>query len=470
MSARRGALPGRAGGAARHLAPAVAIGAGAGGIAVIDGPMTVLVVATALTLALFVVVGLRSLSVAAWGAAAFTAPLSGIRVSALALSDVAVIIAVGLTLASLVARRRPDATAIPAGPLAGLGAIALGGVVATIHASDPSTGLAGVTTFVLGSAGPVVAMALWSPTRPQLRWFTSLWLAGAVTSALWAILVGPAVFGRRAGLTTHPNHLGIVCVLATGLALGMLVTRARQARAPALVALPPLLAALVLSGSRAAVVGVVAVVVAMAWLCRRFRLALRALAVVVAFGVIVLGGLVEVPEQSGLGRLAGGRSSSESDTARAENLARSLERLERHPFTGEGFEFAEEAHNIYLQVAVAAGPLGVIGLVLVAGGVLRAIRLGAWSLRRPVRGDRALLAGLGAGYTGYLVAGTFQNLLRDRYLWLYVAAALSLSSRLVDDARREPAALADRGHVDGPDLPGASTPTPRHSSGIRPAR
>ena len=454
----------------RHLAPAVAIGTGAGGIALIEGPMTVLVVGTALTLALFVVAGLRSLSVAAWGAAAFTAPLSGLRVSSLALSDVALIVAVGLTLASLVARRRPDAAAFPAGPLVGLGAMALGGVVATLHASDPSASLAGVTTFVLGSAGPVVAMALWSPTRPQLRWFTSLWLAGAATSAVWAIRVGPAVFGRRAGLTTHPNHLGIVCVLATGLALGMLVTGARRTRVLALVALPPLLAALVLSGSRAAVVGCVAVVVAMAWLCRRLRLALRALAVVVASGVTVLGGLVEVPEQSGLGRLAGGRSSFESDTARAENLARSLERLGRHPFTGEGFEFAEEAHNIYLQVAVAAGPLGAIGLVLVARGVLRASRLGAWPLRRPVGGDRALLAGLGAGYTGYLVAGAFQNLLRDRYLWLYVAAALSLSSRLVDEEWRGPVALADRGHVDVLDGPGASTPTPRHSSGIRPAR
>lgn len=75
-----------------------------------------LVVGTALTLALFVVVGLRSLSVAAWGAAAFTAPLSGLRVSSLALSDVALIVAVSLTLLSLVARRRPDAAAFPAGP------------------------------------------------------------------------------------------------------------------------------------------------------------------------------------------------------------------------------------------------------------------------------------------------------------------------------------------------------------------
>ena len=420
MSASRRPRPAAAGGAlARRLAPAAVIGAGAGGLGAVEGRAPVLAVLAALAAASFVLAGVRRLSVAAWGTAAFTAPLSGVRVSALALGDVALIAAVALSALSSVTGRRPGWT---------------GGVVGTFFAARPATSLGGVATFVLGSAGPVAALALWAPSRRQLRCFAWLWLAGAVASALWAILLGPAAFGRRAGLATHPNHLGIICMLGTGLALGLVVSGARPARRLAVAALPVLLLALALSGSRAAVVGCASAVLAMTWLCRRLHLALRALVVACAFGATVLAGVVDVPEQSGLGRLAGGRSAAESDTARAEHLARSLERFRQHPLTGEGFEFAEEAHNIYLQVAVAAGPMGVLGLLLVARGVLGATRRGASAGPWPIGGDRALVAGLGAGYAGYLVVGAFQNLLWDRYLWLYVACALALAARLEDEA------------------------------------
>jgi len=435
VSASRRPRPAAAGGAlARRLAPAAVIGAGAGGLGAVEGRAPVLAVLAAQAAASFVLAGVRRLSVAAWGTAAFTAPLSGVRVSALALGDVALIAAVALSALSSVTGRRPGGPPVQPGVVAGLAAIAAGGVVGTFFAARPATSLGGVATFVLGSAGPVAALALWAPSRRQLRCFAWLWLAGAVASALWAILLGPAAFGRRAGLATHPNHLGIICMLGTGLALGLVVSGARPARRLAVAALPVLLLALALSGSRAAVVGCASAVLAMTWLCRRLHLALRALVVACAFGATVLAGVVDVPEQSGLGRLAGGRSAAESDTARAEHLARSLERFRQHPLTGEGFEFAEEAHNIYLQVAVAAGPMGVLGLLLVARGVLGATRRGASAGPWPIGGDRALVAGLGAGYAGYLVVGAFQNLLWDRYLWLYVACALALAARLEDEA------------------------------------
>jgi hypothetical protein len=41
-----------------------------------------------------------------------------------------------------------------------------------------------------------------------------------------------------------------------------------------------------------------------------------------------------------------------------------------------------------------------------------------------------LLAGLTAGYIGYLVAGAFQNSLSDRTVWVFVAGMLALSQLL----------------------------------------
>ena len=459
---------------ARQLAGAVAVGAVAGGLVIIDARVILVVgAAVGAMLALrgsFVLRG-RGVAGVAWACAAFTAAFNGVRLSSfMALSDGFLLAAVAAMLLALVVRERSSPAGFDKGVLAGLAMIAAGGLVGTLFAVRPETSLVEMAKFVISAGGSVLAFRLWSPGAPLVRWFCSLWLTGAVVSALWALTFSTTIVGRPSGLSTHPNHLGIVCLLATAVALGLALGGRPAARRLSMVALPPLVLALVASGSRAALLGFFVMVPAVAVLAYRVQLALRAAAAAAVVAVAVLAGIVHIPADTGLGRLFGDRSTPGSDQSRLEHFGRSIDRFERHPLTGEGFEFAQEAHNIYLQVLVAAGPLGLIGFAVVAGSVLRAGSSGARSSRQLVTGDHALLAGLVGGYVGYLVAGLFQNILWDRYLWLYVAAILSLAASLraapsgqvsppagTDSRSRPPDRPPDASRVDGR---GASRPIP----------
>lgn len=420
--------------AAGPLAAAAAVGAVAGAAVVPGGRVAAGAALCAAGAGGLLVAGPERMATVAWGATAFAAPLSGVRVRGAALSDVFLVAAVALTLPSYATGRRRAPLPVRSEVFLGLAAIVCGGVLGTFFATRPAAGLAEMARFVVAAAGSVAAVAVWAPRPARTRWFCGLWLAGAVFNACWAIAVGPVGALRPEGLSTHPNHLGLVCMLGAAVALGLLLAERRALRTAAAAALAPLLLALLQSGSRAAVVGLAVTVPVFAVLTRRARVALRLLAVGAVLGAAVLAGWVHLPEQSGVARLVGGGASAvESDAERAEHLSRSLDRLERHPLTGVGFESAKEAHNIYVQIAVAAGPLGVLGFALVARSVLR--NRSEVRAAGPAAGDRALLAGLVAGYTGYLVAGAFQNLLWDRYLWLYAAAALVLGASLAAGLR-----------------------------------
>ncbi|HUR17784.1 MAG TPA: O-antigen ligase family protein [Acidimicrobiales bacterium] len=440
--------------AVRELAVAVAVGSAGAGFVILYRQLSVVAVLALVAVPVIALTGVAlaassgRLAVAAWAVAAFTVPLNGVRVSILTLSDVLLIVAVAVTLPSLAADSRTRTAGVSRGVFAGLGAIAFGGVIGTLFAADAGASLLTMSKFVLASAGSVLAVMLWAPSQERIRWFCHLWLLGAVFNAVWAIFIGRTPGARPAGLSTHPNHLAMVCVLGVGLALGLALTGRRPLRGLALAALLPLSVALVLSGSRAAVVGCAVVVPSVAVLARRVQLAIRALFAVGVFALAVLAGFIRLPEETGLRRIIGDPTTIASDAERAEHLSQSLDRLNDHPLTGEGFQFAQEAHNIYLQVAVAAGPLGVLGLFLIAGAMLRASRGGLHARAGPVSGDQALLAGLGGGYAGYLVAGAFQNVLWDRYLWFYVAAAVVLAQTAATETH-EAGLAPQNAEVDG---------------------
>lgn len=416
----------------------VAVGVAAGALVVTEPRGAVLLAGLAAGLATAAVVGSRASARGddvvglAWAATAFTAPFSGIRVaSSMALSDVFLAFAVAAMLASMALRRRWSLAATDDAVLVGLGTIVAGGLIGTAFAIHADASLLEIAKFLLASAGSILAARMWAPGAARIRWFCTLWLAGAVASALWALTLSERIVGRPLGLTTHPNHLGLACLLAAAMALGFALGDRPRARRVALLSLVPLVGALVASGSRAALLGFFVMVPTVAALTHRIQLAMRAVAVAAVFAVAALAGVVDVPADTGLARFFG-EAASESNALRIEHLSTSIDRFERHPLTGEGFEFAQEAHNIYLQVLAAGGPLGLIGLVLVAGSILGSVRGGAGGSRSGARavGDRALLAGMVGGYAGYLVVGLFQNILWDRYLWLYVAGALSLAASL----------------------------------------
>lgn len=368
---------------------------------------------------------------AAWTGAAFTAPMNAVRLSSsVALCDVFLVIAVVAMIPSIALSHRASLRGPDVQVIVGLALITLGGLLGAIFSARPDVSLIDTAKFVLAAGGSVVAVRLSNPDRRAVHWFCACWLAGAVVSALWALTFSARILGRPVGLATHPNHLAIVCLLAIAMCLGFALGERPLARWLCIAAAVPLTVALIESGSRAALVGFLVMVPVVAGLSRRVQLAVRAAAIAAVMGVAVLAGVVHFSADTGVGRLLGGASTPGSNASRIEHLQASLARFERHPLTGEGFEFAQEAHNVYLQTLVAAGPLGLIGFALAARSVLKVGSRRGLAVRGRATGDRALLAGLTGGYVGYLVAGLFQNILWDRYLWLYVGAILSVAANL----------------------------------------
>jgi O-antigen ligase len=210
------------------------------------------------------------------------------------------------------------------------------------------------------------------------------------------------------GLATHPNHLGLMCTLGAGLAVAAWPPRRRGVALPAV--LVANIAGVVLSGSRVALValGVVAVVGLVLPGRRGEQLAGTTKRVVAGAAI---GAVLAVSHGVTLHRLQG---DAESDAGRRFLREVSIDRISRSPWTGEGFRFLEEAHNVPLQLAAAGGPLTAAAF---GGLLLTPLVVG---LRR--RDDPAS-RWFTAAWCGYLAIAVVQNIVVDRYLW-FVAALI----------------------------------------------
>jgi O-antigen ligase len=208
------------------------------------------------------------------------------------------------------------------------------------------------------------------------------------------------------------------------------------------------LIAILVSGSRAGLVGFAVVVVLSLALNPRVRsvalsLDLRVvgayfagLAVVVLLAFVVPVQQVLVPgipadeqRQLGGGSAAGfdridpgAVGSRESDSIRRQYIDNSIEFIRDRPAVGYGFQWIETSHNIYLQLLISGGVLALIGFLLVIFGYLRE----AWRIRSTVSGPWLdLLTACVVSVLAYLVMGLVSPDIVDRYV--YVSAALILA-------------------------------------------
>lgn len=153
-----------------------------------------------------------------------------------------------------------------------------------------------------------------------------------------------------------------------------------------------------------------------------FAVAIKAWRTSTLVGFLGLGALVAqdlvlslLPPGSALYRLVlGDASSQQSDANRVDVLYTTFNSFLEKPFFGRGFANSLEAHNIYLQVATAAGLFGLLGFALILFTAIRPIfmpQLGSlrWLALPPV---------------AYLVAGLVANTLWDRFVWVLVGLAV----------------------------------------------
>ena len=270
------------------------------------------------------------------------------------------------------------------------------------------------------------------------------WLAGVSVSSVIAvtdllgltsinvtlILLGNAT-ERQAGLTSHPNHLGLAAALAAPLAIRL----AMKSRFKGVAVLLVLALGAVVSGSRAGQAAfVLAVALTIAWTGRAWRLlpgVAFAAGISLAALVWVRPNLVE--KTSDFFRIGSThrlvvQANEERSSLSQQGVADFVER----PIDGIGLEVIAQAHNIYLQLLAAGGLILAGGMLLYFGGVLRA----AYAERND---PDPLGVCLLIAVVVWMAAGAFGNQITDRYLYFpvaLIAGLQALRARHLREARR----------------------------------
>lgn len=367
--------------------------------------------------------GLLSLAILC---AAASMAMNAVRITPwMTVSDLCLSIAALLALLSIAERTlsRPAAYV-----LVGIGLMAVGGLVGGFLSDDPAKSMLFVAQFGIAAAGTTMILQVWAPGRARLESVVWLWVASATVSALYGIIVelDTHSFRRLVGLSVHANHFATIAILALGPALAL--TTQRSYRLVALAAVMVLVVAEILSGSRAGLLGMMAVFAVWALLSRQL-VSLMAPGLVVAVGAIIMFlGVLPLPEGNAIDRLLmrEGSSVSVSNASRRDLLDENVARISNNPITGVGFDLARTAHNLYLQVWTSSGLLGLAGLSLVVIGCVMTPVMRVLTSSRDM-----LLSGLIAGLAGFFVNGFFQTPLWDRYIWFAIGLTL-LALRTVE--------------------------------------
>jgi hypothetical protein len=374
------------------------------------------------------------------GAAALTLAASGVKpIGPLTISDLLLALAVALMLTRFGIRNAQRLWV----PLAAVTLIAIGGIIGTAVVSPSEATESGemLGRFVVAAGGALLLVICWRPDSEQVRSFAWLWVAGGVIAALVALSAGEP---RPAGLTPHSTHLAIISLVLFGVSLGLISSERRWSRLiPGLAASGVLMAAIVVSGSRAALAAA-GIVLLLALIATRNRWAVAmAITVTAAFaGLAVLsavGGTPEWTPGSSRGNALERLFQERVQLGREREALRDAawERFNSDPLTGAGFADATRPHSLLLQLGSSAGVLGVIGGLTIVGLALRGYVL---AVRRRLADFSywPMAAGLSAAVIGYLAANSFQNVNWDRTVWVAIALMTWLSATRRLRERSEP--------------------------------
>lgn len=363
-------------------------------------------------------------------AVAFSASMNAVRfLGSVTLTDVFLAVGAAGLLYEVAAGRR-DRGGSRRRFWTGYALVIVGGILGALFAVRPLAGVPDLLLFGVAAA-PVWVMLTWAPDIAMLRRYTWFWVGGAVANGVWGILaVGDAV-GRSAGLTTHPNHLAIVCALGAGLALVLALSETGSGKWLAAASVTVLVLAVLRSGSRAGLVALLATAAVVVASTRTSRPALRprrgfalpVLVFAVVAGSLAATDIINLGRHNAIQRSLGDATSAASDLERQRLVESAVRRIAEHPIVGSGFEGILQTHNIYLALWAAAGLLGVLGFLLLAWATVQAAKSAC-----SADPSRLFAIAYASGYIGYLIAGSAQNFIWDRYLWLHVGVILCLGS------------------------------------------
>lgn len=298
-----------------------------------------------------------------------------------------------------------------------------------------------------------VLVAWWDPDWRVVRQLLRAFIAGAALSAGLGALAAVTKFSftepwrdvanttdRATGLTGNANHLGVYCSLALVIAC-VLAAHERRWRLYA-VAIVPLVAGLLWSGSRS---GVVAVVVALMFLAvhvvrmgkGRWVAAIGAVALVVF--VLGFASLVRVPVIDRVLLRTDTASSQFSQQSTDARFTLARERLDQAGpnalVVGDGMvnRSTTGPHSGHLEIWVGLGVVGLVGWLLIAYSTIRPALSLTWSRRR--LSERALiLYAVALTFVAHIVLASFLEHIWTRYIWLLVGLSAVLASPFPDEA------------------------------------
>jgi O-antigen ligase len=391
---------------------------------------------------------------AAVGAFVLVITWNGLRTPVGAAGSLVLIIAFAAFLARAVLLRRP--VLIPPLLLAGAAGFALAAMLNVIVQPDPSLidkgllqtrttpGIAGLQESVVPRSDisslakfevalllvPVMIASV-ATTRWRVERLIDVFVLSATVNAAVGVVdlagfhIAPlaAPHGRTAGLTIHPNYLGLVCTVAIPLALYW-ITRGGRWRAAGLISTAFLLLGTYGSGSRVSAVTALLGVVVTVILIPGLRPGLGV--VVPAVGILILGLFLvagdQILQQIRIsGNLSTSVNTATSDSTRTNLANLALTQFEARPLQGVGPSVLTQAHSIYLQLLAAGGVIAMTSFVVYIAGIWGAAR-------RAMSGAQHDAAVAGAiSIAMWLTSGIFNNQLADKYLYVIPGVLVAMA-------------------------------------------
>ena len=341
--------------------------------------------------------------------AMFLAPLNDLRLGASYVTVSDVIFVLGfMVLTPTVLRNKIRISTMF---LFGLGILLTTGAIASAAAPIPVVSVSQLFRLMVGAFLLPIFFMVWRPPTPVIVRFAAAYMFGTVFSVGYGLLQGPvAGDARYVGFTYHPNYLGLSCLLAASLA--PYVTAKVQPQYRWIFWFAALISSygVWISGSRAALIVLIMLVVVYPFVERSIR-AVWVVGLAFTGALAFSGKLLQEDGNSALGRLFGSGTASGSDEDRRRVLSGAWAQFKQHPILGNGFDGGIGSHNIYLQVAVAVGIFGLIGYLFIIWSALRTI---FW---------------VGTGHRlaypvlAYAAIGPLTNTLWERMIWAVLALA-----------------------------------------------
>jgi hypothetical protein len=305
-------------------------------------------------------------------------------------------------------------------PLYALGVTVLlvAGSIACLFAGDVGRSVNEFSRLVIAAVFLPLAVLAWHPERRNITALALAYVHGTLASFACGIATGTkSVDGRYAGLAEHPNALGLTAMFSLGLAPYLYSTFSQERRWYAVALGVASLGAVWASGSRAALLVSLLLIVLFLVVERSTRATLWVLAlggVAIAFS-----GKLLAADTGGnaLARLLGAGSANASDASRTARAQAALDTIREHPLVGTGFEDTLIAHVIYLQVFAAGGVFTFLAVCVILGEACRPLLSSARPLNQ-----------LCYPAVAYVLVGLITNALWDRYIWAPLAIALLVAA------------------------------------------